>query len=237
MAIASQMYGNPSLWFVIADANGLTAGEALKAGTQLLIPNTIQSGTITADNHTVYSESSVVGSTLPNLKSPPPPHHGGCGSILAIIIIVVIAVVAIIATAGLAAAILGPAAAAASSAATIAAYAAAGVIVGAIASVVQQGLFIALGYQQKFSWKDVAASAVAGGFAGAAAGVGQVAEVAAKAGQLGGIVQYAAVTEAALTWRGREPAAHRERPDHELDRAGGRGRGWLRIGPASRQQG
>jgi nucleoid-associated protein YgaU len=29
MAIAAQMYGNPSLWFVIADANGLNAGEQL----------------------------------------------------------------------------------------------------------------------------------------------------------------------------------------------------------------
>src|SRR5204863_3911102 len=26
-SIASQMYGNPSLWFVIADANGLSPGE------------------------------------------------------------------------------------------------------------------------------------------------------------------------------------------------------------------
>ena len=199
-SIAAQMYGNPSLWFVIADANGLNAGDALKAGTVLLIPNTIQSGTLTADNHKVYSETDIVGSTLPNLKSPPPPHHGGCGSILAIIIIVVIAVVAIIATAGLATAFLGGAAAAASAstAATIAAYAAAGVIVGAIASVVQQGLFIGLGYQKSFSWKDVAASAIAGGLGGAAQGVGQAAEFAAQAGELNGIVQYAKVSEAAL---------------------------------------
>ena len=186
--IASQMYGNPSLWFIIADANGLNGGDALKAGTVLIIPNTIQSGTITADNHTVYSETQITGSTLPNLKTPPPPHHGGCGSILAIIIVVVIAVVAAIATAGLADVILGGAvaAASASSAATVAAFAVAGVAVGAVASVVQQGLFIALGYQQKFSWKDVAASAVAGGFAGAAAGVGQAAEIASKAATASG---------------------------------------------------
>jgi YD repeat-containing protein len=198
-SIANQMYGNPSLWFVIADANGLSAGETLKAGTILLIPNSIQTGTITSDNHKVYSQSEIVGSTLPNLKTPPPPHHGGCGSILAIIIVVVIAIVAVIATAGLAGVFLGAGAAAASTAATVAAYAAAGIIVGAVASVVQQGLFIALGYQSKFSWKDVAAGAVAGGFAGAAAGVGQVASLAAKAGTLTEVgAEYAKVAEAAL---------------------------------------
>jgi len=181
--IADQMYGNPSLWFVIAAANGLSAGATLAAGTVLIIPNTVQSGTITSANHTVYSQTQITGSTLPNLKTPPPPHHGGCGSILMIIIVVVIAVVAAIATAGLADVILGGAvaAASASSAATITAFAVAGVAVGAAASIVQQGLFIALGYQKSFSWKDVAASAVAGGFAGAAAGVGQAAEIASKA--------------------------------------------------------
>ena len=200
-SIASQMYGNASLWFVIADANGLGAGEALKAGTQLLIPNTIQSGTITANNHKVYSSTDIVGSTLPNLKSPPPPHHGGCASIVAIVVIVVIAVVAVIATAGLAGAIIAAAgaAAAASTAATVAAYAAAGIIVGALASATQQGIFIALDYQKDFSWKDVAAGAVAGGLAGAAAGVGQAAQLAAKAGELSSAgAQYAKVAEAAL---------------------------------------
>ena len=184
VGIAEQMYGNASLWFVIADANGLSAGAALKAGTQLLIPNTIKSGTITNNNHKVYSESDIVGSTLPNLKTPPPPHHGGCGSILAIIIVVVIAVVAAIATAGLGAVLVGALGAAGSTVATVATYALAGVIVGALASVVQQGLFIALGYQQGFSWKQVAAGAIAGGIGGAAAGVGAAAQALAKAGQL-----------------------------------------------------
>ena len=35
----------------------------------------------------------------------------------------------------------------------------AGAVVGALGSIVQQGLFIALGYQQKFSWKEVAHAA------------------------------------------------------------------------------
>jgi hypothetical protein len=202
--IASQMYGNSSLWFVIADANGLNAGDQLKAGTVLIVPNTIKSGTITADNHTVYSETQITGSTLPNLKSPPPPSSdGGCGSILSIIIVVVVAIVVAVVTAGVGAALvdalgisstaLGTAGAAIATAAT---YAVAGAVVGAVGSIVQQGLFIALGYQKKFSWKQVAGGAAAGAFAGAALGVGAL----LKAGQIVGevAVQYARVAEGAL---------------------------------------
>lgn len=214
-SIAEQMYGNASLWFVIADANGLSASTALTPGTLLLIPNTIHSGTITADNHKVYSETDLVGSTLPNLKSPPPPHHGGCASILAIIIVVVIAVVAIYAVAVLGpllASTLGSALGVATGAGatglattlvTAAGYALAGAIVGAVASIVQQGAFIALGYQKSFSWKDVAASAVAGALSGAAQGVGAAAKFAATAGKLTETTAtYMKVAESALTVAG-----------------------------------
>ncbi len=68
--IAGQMYGNSSLWFVLADANGLDPNQPLKAGTVLHIPNTVKTGHITADNHKVYSESEIVGSTL-RRRSPP----------------------------------------------------------------------------------------------------------------------------------------------------------------------
>jgi hypothetical protein len=71
-SIAARLYANPSLWYVIADANGLKGSEILKPGTRLTIPNTIESGRLTADTHTVYHESDIVGSKLPNLKSPPP---------------------------------------------------------------------------------------------------------------------------------------------------------------------
>ncbi len=205
--IAGQMYGNPSLWFVIAEANGLSAGETLKAGTQLIIPNSIQSGTITADNHKVYSEGEIVGSTLPNLKSPPPPSHGGCGSILAIIIVVVIAIVVAVVTWGagsaISAALIGSlgvtAGTTAAAAITIATFAVVGAVVAAVGSIIQQGLFIALGYQAKFSWKQVSHAAIAGAITGAASGVGNFAQVAAKAGELTAEgAQYARIASAAL---------------------------------------
>ena len=175
--IASQMYGNASLWFVIADANGLNAGEGLKAGKTLTLPNSVKTGTITADNHRVYSESELVGSTLPNLKTPPPPSSGGCGSILMIIIVVVIAVVAAAFVGPLALALLNVVGAA-GAIATVAAYAVAGALIAAAASIVQQGIFIALGYQESFSWKQVGNPAIAGAISGAAQGIGAAAQAA-----------------------------------------------------------
>jgi len=207
MSIAAQMYGNPSLWFVIADANGLNAGEQLKAGRTLTIPNSVKTGNITAENHKVYSESEIVGSTLPNLKTPPPPKpKKGCGSIIMIIIIVVIAVVASFFIGPLAGVLLNFAiaggAAAAGTIATLAAYAVAGAIVAAVASIVQQGLFIALGYQDSFSWKQVGNAAIAGAITGAAQGLGAIAEAARVAEAAGKATEissaYAQVASAAL---------------------------------------
>src|SRR5712692_5977375 len=206
--IASQMYGNASLWFVIADANGLNAGESLKAGKTLTIPNSVKTGNITADNHRVYSESEIVGSTLPNLKTPPPPPpSGGCGGIIMIIIIVVIAVVASIVTAGASLALLGylsvaEAVAGAGLLATVVTFAVVGAVVAAIGSIIQQGLFIALGYQDKFSWKQVGHAAVVGAISGAASAVGgaaQAAEAAEAAGKATEVsASYLKIATAAL---------------------------------------
>ncbi len=101
-SIAAQVYGNPSLWFVIADANGLSGAEALKEGMHLKIPNTVQNGRITAETRVLYDEGEIVGSKLPNLKTPPPPQTAqqsasgdNCAVIGAIILIVFVAIVAI----------------------------------------------------------------------------------------------------------------------------------------------
>jgi len=63
-------------------------------------------------------------------------------------------------------------------------------------------LFIALGYQKGFSWKQVAAGAVAGGLSGAAAGAGEAAKVLAEAAQAGkltpAVASYFEISEAAL---------------------------------------
>ncbi|WP_346837593.1 DUF6531 domain-containing protein [Microbulbifer sp. SAOS-129_SWC] len=196
-SIAARVYGNPSLWFVLADANGLDPSQPLKGGVKITVPNSVETGRIDANTHKLYNEGDIIGSALPNLKTPD--SDSGCGNILMIIIVVVIAVVATIATAGLASALLpavgGTFLGLSGTAATLAAWAVAGAVVGAAASIVQQGLFIALGYQESFSWKEVAAGAVAGAFSGAAQGVG----AAVKAGQIAAkSVKYAKTAAAAL---------------------------------------
>jgi nucleoid-associated protein YgaU len=196
-SIAARVYGNPSLWFVLAEANGLDPSQPLKAGTRITVPNTIETGALNADAHVVYDESSIIGSALPNLKTP---KKKGCGNILAIIIVVVIAVVIAIYAAPLLS-VLGSAIGGVLGGGAVATFAGtviAGAIVGAAASIVQQGLMVAMGYQEKFSWSDVGKAALVGAVTagintGAASGLkslgeasstwAKVAQVAIKVGQ------------------------------------------------------
>lgn len=205
--IASAYYGNPNLWFVIADANGLDPTEPLKAGTHLVIPNNIEQGAVTTDTHKAYFDSDIIGSTLPNLKSSG--KKNGCQTIIMIIIAVVIAVVVTVLTAGLGSVIAASMASAfgvtlgsgtlAAFVVTAASYAIAGAVVAAAGSIVQQGLYMALGYQDKFSWSDVGIAAVTGAISGAAQGVGAAAKAAAEAGNLTAkAMQYAKIAAAAL---------------------------------------
>jgi YD repeat-containing protein len=99
-SIASQFYGNPSLWYVIADANGLSSDSVLSANMQLKIPSTTQMGRLTADNHLVYNETALVGSTLPPVPVPGPDL---CTRITPIIMLALMAVLVSVVTAGLAA--------------------------------------------------------------------------------------------------------------------------------------
>jgi YD repeat-containing protein len=163
--IAAALYGNPSLWFVIAEANGLE----------------------------------IVGSTLPNVKAPQK-KGDKCIQIIAIIIIVVVAVVVSVVTFGAATAAASAAAAAGISAVAATAIAVGvGIVVGAalgvLGSILTQGLLIAIGYQDEFSWDQVATAGITGAISGAAAGLG----AAVKAGVIvGEAVQYVKVAAAAI---------------------------------------
>jgi YD repeat-containing protein len=184
-SIAGTLYGNSSLWFVIADANGLNSSEELKEGARLSVPSTVQSGRLTADAHVNYSEGSIVGSTLPNLKSPPPKKKDGCVQILVIILVVIVAVVAAVFTAGIGGAIVG--AAGAGLLATLGALALAGLVGAAIAlaaNAITQGIYIAFGMQKEFDWNAFAFAGAAGFISGVAGGLGAAAQAAGKASEL-----------------------------------------------------
>ncbi len=169
-SIAAAVYGNPSLWFVLAEANGLSPSEEIAEGTRIQIPNRIETGRLTAETHSIYKEGEIVGSTLPNLKSTA--KKDNCRTFLVIVIVVVLAVVAAVATAGIGAALL-PAGVSALSLTGVAIFAGVGLVVGLTANAIQQGLFIKLGLQKEFSWDAFIGAGISGALSGAAAGVGE----------------------------------------------------------------
>jgi YD repeat-containing protein len=152
--IARGAYGDSRMWYRIAEANGLSSDSDLKVGQTLVIPAGV--GVHNAsDTFEPYDPSKVVGDTSPTL--PVPAAKKGCGAIGQIVMIVV-AVVVTFFTAGAAAAYFGVAMAELSAASV--AIAAGAAAVGSIAS---QAVGIAIGAQEKFSWKQVAIAAVSAG--------------------------------------------------------------------------
>ncbi|MGC3998578.1 MAG: LysM peptidoglycan-binding domain-containing protein [Anaeromyxobacter sp.] len=167
-SIAQSSYGDSSLWYLIADANGLRTDADLRVGQTLVIPNGAIGSKNTADTYQPYDQSRIVGSTTPNI---PMPANKGCGVIGMIMVIVVTAVAAYF-TAGAALAVLGPAMGALS--VGFAASTVAGAIGAAVGSAAGQLVGMAMGMQESFSWKQVAvaaATSVLGAGSGAISGI------------------------------------------------------------------
>ncbi|QND84809.1 RHS repeat/ LysM domain-containing protein [Chromobacterium vaccinii] len=180
--IAANLWGDRALWYLLADANGLQGTEALKAGQVLRVPNKVTNFHNNSGTYRVYSPGEAIGDVTPTLPEPPPPPPppggGGCGG-FGMILVAVVAVVAVVFTAGALAPLLAPTLvstagvmasgmAVLTSASTLGALAAAG-IAGAVGSIVSQGVAMAMGMQDKFSWGQVGMSALT---TAATAGVG-----------------------------------------------------------------
>jgi len=185
MSVASSVWGDAQLWYLIADANGLSGQTApLPAGLILSIPN----GVVNVHNrYTTYDpydhNDGLGGSALlaeevqqttqvaPQAKKK---KKKGCGSIgkvlVAVVAVAVAAVVAPYAIAAIAnatgtlATVVGGAAVGLGGTAIGGAAAFAGAAVaGAAASLASQVVGIATGVQDKISWKGVALSALSAG--------------------------------------------------------------------------
>lgn len=176
--IAQMLWGDVRMWYLIADANGLTQGssDALPASQTLKIPNVVQSTHNDATTFKAYSPGDTIGDTTPSPQPPPPPSRH-CGILLQAIVIVV-AIVATIYTAGAASASLGAAFGATAGTVSTASVAAGaiGAAVGAAAgSVASQLTANAVGLQSGFSWSAVGRAALIGGVtAGVTQGLGLV---------------------------------------------------------------
>ncbi|MES1192674.1 MAG: LysM peptidoglycan-binding domain-containing protein [Steroidobacter sp.] len=167
--IALRAYGDASLWYLIADANGLTDPDAaITAGTSIKIPNRVVSLSNTSGTYKPFNMADALGNTSPYQQpmpvAAPSSGGGGCG-VVGMIIMVIVAVVVTIFTVGAAAPALAAAFGAAAgtvSAASVAAGAIAGAIGAVAGSIVSQGVGILIGAQDGFSWNAVGKAAVGG---------------------------------------------------------------------------
>ncbi|WP_172200541.1 DUF6531 domain-containing protein [Niveibacterium sp. COAC-50] len=151
--IALALWGDSAMWYLIADANGLSGQESLTEGQVLVIPNKVTNIHNNADTRRVYNPGEAIGDVQPNL--PAPVAKENCGALAQMIMVVVAAVVSCFvgpAVFALLEGVIGV------GAATLVA----GAVGGAAASVASQGVGMAMGVQDKFSWKAVGQGALVG---------------------------------------------------------------------------
>ncbi|QPF74691.1 LysM peptidoglycan-binding domain-containing protein [Roseateles sp. DAIF2] len=106
-SIAQSLWGDAAMWYLIAEANGLRANDALVAGQVLVIPNKVTNIHNNANTYRPYNPGEVIGRIDPTLPEPPPPPAApassggkkGCGGI-GTLLMVVVAVVVTVYTAG-----------------------------------------------------------------------------------------------------------------------------------------
>ncbi|ROZ61893.1 DUF4214 domain-containing protein, partial [Ramlibacter sp. WS9] len=198
--IARAVWGNADLWYVIADANGI---DTVHDGDVIMIPakpNTIYNSTST---FTPYDPTRAIGDTTPTLPAPDAKKTNW----LKMLIVAIIAVVVTIFTMGAAtmymASTLGTAFAGGVGAGVGAVMTTGMATLGtatfglaaasaAVGSIVSQGVAVAIGAQDKFSWKGVALSALS---AGVGAGVSEFipTPLGGAASDFGNVVARAAI--------------------------------------------
>jgi YD repeat-containing protein len=184
--MAARVYGDASLWYILAQANGLSnngPNDTLTVGLTITVPNVVVARSNNAQSFKPFDMSLALGDTTPTQPIPPPPQSGGggCGT-LGMILMVVVAVIVTIYTAGVAAEAMGATVGAAGTAGTAATSVwaagtaalsggltsvgtgiAAAAIGGAVGSIASQAVGIATGVQSGFNWSGVALGAIGAG--------------------------------------------------------------------------
>jgi YD repeat-containing protein len=179
-SIAANTWGDASLWFKIAEANGLNGQAALMDGQQLVIPAGVMRSTFNASTFTPYDPASVMGDTAPTAPVQPKPFKGKCGAFGQILLTVIAVAITTIVSAGVAgmfsgSGFLGGITNAIASPGLSLAQLAGGGVQGFIAgaaggvagSIASQRIGVANGLQERFSWNQVALSGLSAGLGGA----------------------------------------------------------------------
>jgi LysM repeat protein len=76
-SIAAGVWGDASLWYLLAEANGLTGAETLVEGQAISVPNKVANFHNNASTFSVYDPNQALGDTSPS--APKPPKKAGCG--------------------------------------------------------------------------------------------------------------------------------------------------------------
>ena len=183
-SVAQALWGDANLWYLIADANSLSAGQTLAAGTTLFIPANVTNLHNTSATNLVYSQANIVGDVQPTAVAAPRPvapqsagnGDSGCGGIGEVLV----AIVAVAVTAWLAPELEGEVgtlfnggtalAAGSTSAAAVGGDIVGGGLAGALGSTAGQLAGLATGVQNQFNWNAVALGALGGAISGGLGG-------------------------------------------------------------------
>ncbi|HEX8527284.1 LysM peptidoglycan-binding domain-containing protein, partial [Allosphingosinicella sp.] len=186
-SIAAMIWGDASMWYLLADANGLNGSETLVAGQSLIVPAKITNIHNDSETFRVYDPNRAIGDNSPTQVGPN--RGNACGAIGKIVLVAVAIGVG---------AFLGPhigfAVGQLGLGATAGGIVAAG-LTGAAASAISQGVGVAMGIQPRIDWKGVGLAAITAGLAQGAdkfLGIGKIAGSAA----LGDAARGAAVNAA-----------------------------------------
>jgi len=177
MSIARSVWGDDQLWYLIADANGLSLSDALPPGMLLTIPNNVVN---THNRYTTFdpydaNDGLGLGSVQPEelqqvtQVAPKAKKKKGCGTFGKVLMVVV----AVAVTALTYGALTGPTTGLLGSIG-------AGAVAGAAGSLASQVVGVATGVQEKISWKGVAIAAISGAVTGGLGGTNPTASLGTK---------------------------------------------------------
>jgi YD repeat-containing protein len=155
--IAANLWGDPSLWYKLAEANGMAAANGLSEGQRITIPAGVMKSHHNAATFKPFDPGETIGDINPTTPKPQKAKKGGKCGVFGQILLVVIAVAVSVVTYGALSGAMGPVLA--------------GAISGAAGSIASQAVGVATGIQESFSWKGVAMGAIGGAVGGALKGV------------------------------------------------------------------
>ncbi|ARR56354.1 hypothetical protein HY78_24295 [Rhizorhabdus wittichii DC-6] len=162
-SVAQQLWGDSSLWYKLAEANGIQSEMALAEGQRLNVPAGISRTSHNATTFRPYDASEATGNVSPTIPKPQKKNKCGVfGQILLAAVAIAVTVIALPTGAS----------------PTIAQ----GALAGLAGSAASQAVGVATGIQNKFDFKGLALAGIAGGVT---AGLGPGGKIFGKTGLFG----------------------------------------------------